>query len=49
MPLEWKYFVLELKEIIASGEFNIPKVINKARFYAEMERRTESIKAGHYV
>lgn len=48
-PLEWKYFVLELKDMIAAGEFNLSKVINNARFYAEIERRTERIKAGHWT
>ncbi len=48
-PLELKYFVLELKDMFKAGEFDIPKVLNAARFYAEMERRTENIKAGHWV
>ena len=48
-PLEWKYFVLELKSMIANGEFNLPKVINNAKFYAEIERRTKDIKAGRYI
>ena len=48
-PLEWKYFVLELKDMMAEGKFDIPKVIRAARFYAEMERRDNNIKAGHYV
>lgn len=48
-PLEWKYFVLELKEMMSEKKFDLPKVIRAARFYAEMERRTENIKAGHYV
>lgn len=48
-PLELKYFVLELKDMFAAGEFDISKVINAARFYAEMERRTNDIKAGKNV
>ena len=48
-PLELKYFVLELKDMMAEGKFDLPKVIRAARFYAEMERRDKSIKAGHYV
>ena len=48
-PLEWKYFVLELKEMIAKGEFNIAKVIHNARYFAELERSENEIKAGHYV
>lgn len=48
-PLEWKYFVLELKDMIAAGNFNLQKVIHNARYWAEIERRTERMKAGHYV
>ena len=48
-PLELKYFVLELKDMMAEGKFDLPKVIRAARFYAEMERRDKNIKAGHYV
>lgn len=47
--LEWKFFVAELKDMIAAGEFDIAKAIHSARFYAEMARRTERIKAGHWV
>ena len=45
-PLEWKYFVLELKDMIAEGEFNLSKVIHNARYFAELERRDNDIKAG---
>ncbi|MBE8952008.1 MAG: hypothetical protein SR1Q7_02550 [Quinella sp. 1Q7] len=48
-PLEWKYFVLELKDMFAEGKFDLPKVIRAARFYAEIERSDNSFKAGHYV
>ena len=48
-PLELKYFVLELKDMMAEGKFDLPKVIRAARFYAEMERLDNEIKAGHYV
>lgn len=48
-PLEWKYFVLELKDMIAEGKFDLPKVIRAARFYAEIERSDQSYKNGHYV
>ena len=48
-PLELKYFVLELKDMMAEGKFDLPKVIRAARFYAEIERSDNSIKAGHYV
>ena len=47
--LEWKFFVAELKDMIAAGEFDIAKAMRSARFYAEMTRRTEKIKAGHWV
>ena len=43
--LEWKFFVLELKDMIAAGEFDIAKAMQSAKFYAEMARRTENIKA----
>ena len=46
--LEWKFFVLELKDMIAAGEFDIAKAIHSAKFYAEMARRTEQIKAGKF-
>ena len=42
--LEWKFFVAELKDMIAAGEFDIAKAMQSARFYAEMARRTERIK-----
>ena len=48
-PLEWKYFVLELKDMIAAKEFDIPKVINAARFYAQIERSTQQYKQGKCV
>ena len=46
--LEWKFFVAELKDMIAAGEFDIAKAIKSARFYAEITRRTENIKAGKF-
>ena len=46
--LEWKFFVAELKDMIAAGEFDIAKAIHSARFYAEMTRRTAEIKAGKF-
>lgn len=48
-PLELKYFVLELKDMMAEGKFDLPKVIHNARYFAELERRDNNIKAGHYV
>ena len=48
-PLELKYFVLELKDMMAEGKFDLPKVIRAARFYAELERSENQIKAGKVV
>ena len=48
-PLEFKYFVLELKDMMAEGKFDLPKVIHNARYWAELERRDNNIKAGHYI
>lgn len=48
-PLELKYFVLELKNMMPEGKFDLPKVIRAARFYAEIERRDQNYKNGHYV
>ena len=47
--LEWKFFISELKDMIAAGEFDVAKAMHSARFYAEMTRRIEQIKAGHWV
>lgn len=43
--LEWKFFVSELKDMINAGEVDIVKAMRNARFYAEIARRTENIKA----
>ena len=48
-PLELKYFVLELKDMMAEGKFDLPKFIRAARFYAELERSENQIKAGKVV
>ena len=48
-PLELKYFVLELKDMMTEGKFDLPKVIRAARFYAEIERGDQRLKEGHYV
>ena len=48
-PLELKYFVLELKDMIAEGKFDLPKVIRAARFYAEIEKSDKEFKEGHYI
>lgn len=31
-PLELKYFVLELKDMMTEGKFDLPKIIRAARF-----------------
>ena len=46
--LELKFFALELKDMIAAGEFDIAKAMTGARFYAEIARRTADIKAGKF-
>ncbi len=48
-PLELKYFVLELKDMLAEGKFDLPKVIRAARFYAEIERSDMQLKEGKVV
>ena len=48
-PLELKYFVLELKDMMAEGKFDLPKVIHNARYWAELERRDNDIKAGRNI
>lgn len=49
-PREWFFFKSEINDQIAEGKgVDLLKALRAARFYAEMERRTENIKAGHYV
>ena len=48
-PLELKCFALELKDMIAAGEFDIPKALHAARYRAEIDRRIADIKAGHWT
>lgn len=49
-PREWYFFKEEIKSQLAEGNnINFLKALHSARFYAEIERRTENIKAGHYV
>ena len=47
--LELKFFVAELRDMLAAGEFDIAKAMHSARFYAEIARRTENIKARRNV
>ena len=49
-PREWFFFKEEIKDQIAQGNgLDFLKALHAARFYAEIERRTEDIKAGHYI
>ena len=48
-PLELKYFVLELKDMMAEGKFDLPKVIRAARFYADIERSDKQLKEGKVI
>ena len=48
-PLELKYFALELKDMISEGKLNLKKAVHNARYFAELERRDNNIKAGHYI
>lgn len=48
-PLELKYFVLELKDMMAEGKFDLPKLIRAARFYAELERSDKQFEEGKFV
>ena len=48
-PLELKYFALELKDMISEGKLNLKKAVHNDRYFAELERRDDEIKAGHYV
>lgn len=49
-PREWFFFKSEINDQLAEGKgVDLLKALRAARFYAEMERRTESIKAGHYI
>ena len=49
-PREWYFFKEEIKSQIAEGNnIDFLKALHSARFYAEVDRRTERIKAGHWV
>ena len=49
-PREWFFFKEELKDQITEGKgLDILKALHAARYYAEIERRTENIKAGKNV
>ena len=48
-PLELKYFALELKDMISEGKLNLKKAVHNARYWAELERRDNDIKAGRNI
>ena len=49
-PREWYFFKEEIKHQLAEeNNIDFLKALRGARFYAEVERRTERIKAGHWV
>ena len=49
-PREWYFFKEEVKAQIAEGNgVDLVKALHAARFYAEIERRTEDIKARRNV
>ena len=49
-PREWYFFKEELKDQVAEGKgFDLLKALRAARFYAEIERRTEEMKAGKNI
>ena len=49
-PREWFFFKEEVKDQLAQGTgIDLLKALHAARFYAEIERRKEDIKAGHYI
>ena len=47
---EFKYFVLELKDMFVEGkEIDGGKAYRNAKYLAEIDRRFNRVKAGHYV
>lgn len=49
-PREWFFFKEEVKDQLAEGSsVDLLKALRAARFYAEVERQTERIHAGHWV
>jgi len=49
-PREWFFFKEEVKDQVAEGKgVDFLKAFRAARFYAEIERRTEDVKAGRNV
>lgn len=49
-PSEWKYFILEIKEMIDNKEIiDLPKAIHNAKYFAEIARRIDDVKAGKNV
>lgn len=49
-PSEWKYFILEVREMIDNNEIiDLPKAIHNAKYFAEISRRIAEVKAGHWI
>ena len=48
-PLEWKLFKEEIGKQFVDDDLDVLKAIRHARYWAEIERRTERIKTGHWV
>lgn len=49
-PREWFFFKEEIKNQIAEGKgVDILKALHNARYFAKIDRRIDSIKAGHWT
>ena len=49
-PREWFFFKEEVKDQIAQGKgVDLLKALHAARYYAEIDRRFDRVKAGHWV
>lgn len=49
-PLEMKYYVAEIAEMLAEGKIiDIPKAIHNAKYFAKVSRSIASIEAGHWT
>ena len=49
-PTEWKYFKLEIEDMINSDrEFSFQKAIHNARYLAKIDKATKEMDAGHWI
>ena len=49
-PLEMKYYVAEIAEMLAEGKIiDIPKAIHNAKYFAKVSRSIADIEAGHWT